>query len=117
MSLLFTPMSDTIHLPIQNQSEPCLVDRRHGRWFEGKTLFLDTDGVFFLEDAVKRYVHDQVMIVGTKEGHSFGGSRPSRNELNAFVRNKGCRAVRLIGIREERKQGAEDSDWKQPGVG
>jgi hypothetical protein len=88
------PSPSSVVLPVSNSESGTSVDAEYARFFQGRVLALDERGVYFMEDGRKLYVHDQIMIVATKDGHMFDGPQPSRREMQRFVRAKGCAAVR-----------------------
>ena len=58
----------TAEIPVSNSDRPCIVDQMYAIWFQDKTLVLDQDGVFYLKNGRKYYVHDQVMTLAVKDG-------------------------------------------------
>lgn len=40
----------------------------HIPWFSDKTLYMDTEGVYYKINGRRYYVHDQVMILACKQG-------------------------------------------------
>jgi hypothetical protein len=57
-------------LPITNSSRRCTLDPQYVKWFQDKTLISDDEGVYYISEDRKRkyYVHDQVIVLATKDG-------------------------------------------------
>lgn len=73
-------------LPIINSDRPCLVDPEYAIWFQNKQLILDDIGVFYIKDSRKFYVHDQVIILATKDG--LKEPPADKNFLRQFIKAK-----------------------------
>ena len=76
----------TTELPIINSSETCKLDPEYAHWFEKKTLFLDQEGVYYTKNGKKYYIHDQVIVIATKDGKK----EPLKNVkmMNNFIRTR-----------------------------
>ena len=55
------------YLPIKNFDKPCIVSASHAKWFVDKELMMDEEGVYYIIDGRKYYVHDQVMTIAVKD--------------------------------------------------
>lgn len=58
----------TASLPIVGHDKPCLIDPDMLPWLVDKTLRLDEEGVYYVIDDQRYYVHDQVMVIAVKQG-------------------------------------------------
>lgn len=76
----------TTKLPISNSSEPCIVDTMYVHWFQDKTLIFDEKGVYYIKGGRKYYVHDQVIVIATKDG--FKEAPKDKRMLARFIRTR-----------------------------
>lgn len=74
----------TTELPIINARRPCKVDTEYAHWFEDKRLILDDEGVYYIKEGRKYYVHDQVIVIATKDGSKEPPA--DKNMLRRFIR-------------------------------
>lgn len=83
---MFNHEEMTTELPIINSPRTCKVDPEYAYWFADKGLFWDDEGVFYITNGRKYYVHDQVIVIATKDGYK----EPPRDKrmLNRFIRTR-----------------------------
>lgn len=76
----------TTELPIVNARRPCKVASVDARWFQNKKLMLDDEGVYYRKEGRKYYVHDQVIVIATRDGRKE--PPPDRRMLRQFIRTR-----------------------------
>ena len=75
-------------LAVANSEKPCLVDDDVSRWFEGKVLTLDDEGVYYTVERKRYYVHDQVIIIAIKRGTMERIQPPRRMRMYVTARGE-----------------------------
>ncbi len=78
----------TTKLSILSTNEFCTVDTCYAKWFQSKTLLLDSDhGVFYVLNGRRFYVYDQVMALAVKD-HKKGFPPGGIHQYLHFVQER-----------------------------